>query len=168
MLRVAGDGPLQGREAIALAFEASADTIEHAGFAAKPHPRVDEDLAREIARSGVPVAPTTNNCWLAKGVPWASIDIALRNLKILHECGITLVAGTDMGLPSTTPEKYADGLEVMAVAGIPLADVLAAATTSAALALGEGSRLGRIAPGYAADLVALDGDRLSHVRRTAG
>ena len=153
----------QGRESIILAFEAGVDTLEHVSFADKPHAVVDQDVARAIADKKIPAVPTTNNYWLTKGVPWAPIDIALANLKILYDCGIILAAGTDMGLPSTTPETYADGLAVMAVAGIPLRDVLAAATTAAALVVGQPEQVGQITPGYVADLVALDGDPLSDV-----
>lgn len=153
----------QGREAIAQAFEAGVDTLEHVSFADRPVAVVDRDLARAIGARGIPVVPTTNNYWLNQGVPWAPKDIALANLKILHDCGIALAAGTDMGLPTTTPETYAAGLEVMAVAGIPLVDVFAAATTVAARAIGLDGQLGRIAPGYAADLVAVDGDPLRDV-----
>ena len=153
----------QGRDAIAQAFEAGVDTLEHVSFAEQPVAVVDLDLARAIGERGVPVVPTTNNYWLTVGVPWAPRDVALANLKLLYDCGIALAAGTDMGLPTTTPETYADGLEVMAVAGIPLVDVFAAATTVAARAIGMGDHLGPIAPGMAADLVALDGASLQDV-----
>ncbi len=154
----------QGRDAIAQAFEAGVDTLEHVSFADEPVAVVDLDLARLIGERGVPVVPTTNNYWLTVGVPWAPRDVALANLKLLHDCGIALAAGTDMGLPTTTPETYADGLEVMAVAGVPLVDVFAAATTVAARAIGRAEEVGRIAPGMAADLVALDGDPLRDVQ----
>ncbi|PTT70396.1 metal-dependent hydrolase family protein [Arthrobacter sp. HMWF013] len=149
----------QGRDAIEIAFLAGVDTIEHASFAADPIAVVDLDLARAIGDKRVPVVPTTNNYWLSKGVPWAPLDIALANLKLLFDSGIPLAAGTDMGLPSTTPETYADGLVVMARAGIPLPEVLAAATTHAAAAIGD-DQVGRIEPGLLADLVAMEGDPL--------
>lgn len=152
-----------GRDAIAAAFEAGVDTLEHATFADKPVARVDLDLARAIGEAGVPVVPTTNNYWLGKGLPWAPLDVALANLKLLHDCGITLVAGTDMGLHSTVPERYVDGLVTMARAGIPPHDIFAAATSHAAAALQRGDDLGRVEPGYRADLVALDGDPLLDV-----
>ncbi|WP_432563594.1 amidohydrolase family protein [Kineococcus sp. SYSU DK003] len=153
----------QGREAIAQAFEAGVDTLEHLSFAAKPVAVVDQDLARAIGQAGTPVVPTTNNYWLTVGVPWAPKDVALANLKLLHDCGIALAAGTDMGLPTTTPETYAAGLEVMAVAGLPLEDVLAAATTVAARAIGREDSMGRLDVGLCADMVALDGNPLDDV-----
>jgi imidazolonepropionase-like amidohydrolase len=49
-------------------------------------------------------------------------------------------------------------LEWFVKAGMTPAQALATATTTAAALLGVGDRLGRIAPGYLADLVAVEGD----------
>lgn len=160
-LRVAAH--CQSRDAIAIAFDAGIDTIEHCSFAAKPHAVLDEDLVRAIAERGTYVVPTTNNYWLTVGVPWAPQDVALANLRRLHELGVRLVAGTDMGIPTTTPDLYAEGLRVFAEVGMPLAEVLAAATTQAADALGVAGETGSVTPGLSADLVALDGDPLADV-----
>lgn len=160
-LRVAAH--CQSRDAIAVAFEGGVDTIEHCTFAAKPHAVLDEALVRAIAESGTPVVPTTNNYWLTVGVPWAPPDIALANLRRLYDLGVRLVAGTDMGIPTTTPDLYAEGLRVFAEIGMPLQAVLATATTQAADALGIADVTGSITPGLSADLVALDGNPLEDV-----
>jgi imidazolonepropionase-like amidohydrolase len=160
-LRVAAH--CQHRDAIAVAFEAGVDTIEHASFADKPHAVLDEVLVKAIAERGTPVVPTTNNYWLTVGVPWAPKDIALANLRRLYELGVRLVAGTDMGIPTTTPDLYSEGLRVFAEIGMPLGEVLATATTNAAEALGIAGETGSITPGLSADLVALDGDPLTDV-----
>ncbi len=153
----------QNREAIAVAFEAGVDTIEHCTFAASPHAVLDEDLVRAIAERGTPVVPTVNNYWLTIGVPWAPRDIALANLRRLHELGVRLVAGTDMGLPTTTPEMYAEGLKVFDAIGMDPRQTLASATTLAADAIGLAEVTGSIRPGLAADLVALAGNPLTDV-----
>lgn len=153
----------QSASAIQVAFEAGVDTLEHCTFADIPHARLDEDLVRAIADSGRPVVPTVNNYWLAQGVPWAPKDIAVANLARLHELGVRLVAGTDMGLPTTTPERYADGLDVLAAADLAPREILAAATSAAAEAIGLGDVAGALRPGMSADLVALDGNPLDDV-----
>ena len=153
----------QNRDAIAVAFEGGVDTIEHCTFAAKPEAVLDEALVRAIAERGTFVVPTTNNYWLTVGVPWAPKDVALANLRRLYDLGVRLVAGTDMGIPTTTPDLYAEGLRVLAEIGMPLTEVLAAATTLAAEALGISDVTGSITPGLSADLVALDGDPLAEV-----
>jgi imidazolonepropionase-like amidohydrolase len=48
-------------------------------------------------------------------------------------------------------------------AGMTTEQALATATTTAADLLGMAERLGRIAPGYAADFVAVDGDPLQTI-----
>jgi imidazolonepropionase-like amidohydrolase len=153
----------QSRDAIAVAFEAGVDTIEHCTFAARPQAVLDESLVRAIAERGTFVVPTTNNYWLTVGVPWAPKDVALLNLRRLYDLGVRLVAGTDMGIPTTTPDLYAEGLRVFAEIGMPLTEVLATATTQAAEALGIADVTGSITPGLSADLVALDGDPLADV-----
>ena len=54
-------------------------------------------------------------------------------------------------------------LEWFVKAGMTPTQALATATTTAAALLGVDDRLGRIAPGYLADLVAVDGDPTSNV-----
>ncbi len=153
----------QNRASISGALEAGVDTIEHCTFAAQPHALLDEGLVEKIATAGVYVVPTVNNYWLTVGVPWAPRDIALANLQRLHELGVRLVAGTDSGIPTTTPELYARGLEVFAEIGMDSRAILATATTQAAAAIGMAGETGSIAPGRSADLVALAGDPLADV-----
>jgi imidazolonepropionase-like amidohydrolase len=154
----------QNKDSIEIAFRAGVDTIEHATFAARPHASVDERLASEIADSGRYVVPTVNNYWLTVGVPWAPQDIALANLRRLYDLGVRLVAGTDMGIPTTTPELYAEGLMVFAKIGMDPRDILASATSAAAAAIQRADTAGEIRPGASADMVALSGDPLTDPR----
>ncbi len=55
-------------------------------------------------------------------------------------------------------------LEWLVKAGMTPTQALQSATTIPAELLGIGDRLGRIAPGYLADLVAVDGDPTSNIR----
>jgi imidazolonepropionase-like amidohydrolase len=54
-------------------------------------------------------------------------------------------------------------LEWMVKAGMTPAQALATATTTAAELLDQKARLGRIAPGYAADIVAVEGKPLENI-----
>jgi hypothetical protein len=95
----------------------------------------------------------------------ASADALLAMIGALHRAGVRLVAGTD-GLAGFTLHRE---LELYVAAGIPAADVLRLATIGAATIADAGSELGRVAPGYRAELVLLDGDPLAdigQVRRT--
>jgi imidazolonepropionase-like amidohydrolase len=58
-------------------------------------------------------------------------------------------------------------LEIYVEAGLTTSQALRSATGDAADALGAGNQLGKIAPGYLADLVILDGNAIediTHVR----
>jgi imidazolonepropionase-like amidohydrolase len=55
-------------------------------------------------------------------------------------------------------------LEWFVKAGMTPAQALATATTTAAELLGEQDRLGRLAPGFAADIVAIEGKPLENIR----
>ncbi|WP_129648113.1 amidohydrolase family protein [Peristeroidobacter agariperforans] len=85
-------------------------------------------------------------------------------LKLLHEAGVPIVAGTD-----SDALLYARELELYVEAGIPAAEVLYIATLGAARVMGQDHEAGSIAPGKRADLILVDGDPLANVgdvRRT--
>jgi imidazolonepropionase-like amidohydrolase len=87
----------------------------------------------------------------------ASADALLAMIKRLHEAGVPLVAGTD-ALAGFTLQRE---LELYGQAGIPAAEVLRLATIGAAAVVGADTEMGRIAPGYRAEMVLLDGDPLA-------
>lgn len=87
-----------------------------------------------------------------------------RATAIFHEEGVVLVAGTDAGIFTNIPgSAMARELELLVDAGLPPMDVLAMATTRGAQALGLGDSIGRIAPGFRAELILVDGDPLADI-----
>ena len=85
------------------------------------------------------------------------LQAQLDGIRKLHSNGVRLVAGGDFGHQWTRHGTYAAEL----VAYVELADLspfeaLLTATANAGPLVGE--RLGRVEPGYLADLVVLDGD----------
>jgi imidazolonepropionase-like amidohydrolase len=73
---------------------------------------------------------------------------------LLHRSGVTIVAGTD----AYPLFSLARELELYVQAGIPPAEVLRIATFGAARVMRRDREYGRVAPGYVADLVLVDGD----------
>ena len=74
---------------------------------------------------------------------------------------VRIIAGTDAGVDNTPHHQYVGGLEYLVTLGFTPEQVLAMATTEAAAALGVGGSTGRLAPGYQADLIVVDGDPLA-------
>ena len=94
-------------------------------------------------------------------------DVALENVRRLHAAGVRLVAGTDAPNPGTAAgiSMHAE-LRLLARAGLASAEVLAAATSTAADAFEIPGR-GRIAEGYIADLLLVKGEVVDDVSATA-
>jgi imidazolonepropionase-like amidohydrolase len=79
--------------------------------------------------------------------------------------GGEVLFGTDVGYMNDYDpgDEYA----LMAEAGMSPTQILASLTTTPAAKFGDSGRLGRIAPGFVADLVILSEDPLSDVRAFA-
>ncbi|HEX3273889.1 MAG TPA: amidohydrolase family protein [Gemmatimonadales bacterium] len=75
------------------------------------------------------------------------------NVARMYSAGVWLAVGTDAGNPGTAhgPSIYAE-MEAMQAAGMPAHAVFTAATRGGAEAMALSSEIGRVAPGYVADL----------------
>jgi imidazolonepropionase-like amidohydrolase len=151
-----------GTEGIRRAVAAGVSTLEHCSFVTATNERVfDELLAAEIADRKIFVCPTIN-----VNAPYVERLAGIRvgaNAKAMHELGVRIIAGTDAGIDNCPHHQYVGGLESMVKVGFRSADVLAFATTEAADALRVGDITGRLAPGYDADLIVVDGDPLADI-----
>jgi imidazolonepropionase-like amidohydrolase len=91
----------------------------------------------------------------------------LEAIRIFHERGVLLTAGTDLQNPWMTPGvSFHRELELLVQAGIPAADVLRIASRNGAESLGVLDETGTIEIGKAADLVILDADPLADIANT--
>jgi imidazolonepropionase-like amidohydrolase len=82
---------------------------------------------------------------------------ALGALEILHRAGVTVGFGTD--LIGSLDRHEATEFQIRGEVLAPI-DVLRSATSVNAEIIGQGEHLGRVAPGYLADLIVVDGDPL--------
>ncbi|MEP6779629.1 MAG: amidohydrolase family protein [Gemmatimonadaceae bacterium] len=82
-------------------------------------------------------------------------------IKALHDAGVTIVAGTDYGLPGFSLLRE---LELYVDAGLSPLEAIRSATAVPAQVMGLSSDVGTIESGKRADLVVLDGDPLVDIR----
>ena len=79
-----------------------------------------------------------------------------------HKAGVKIAFGTDAGV--FPHGENAKEFGYMVEAGMSPADAIRSATVNAALLLDQPTRLGAIAPGFAADIIAVEGDPLQDVK----
>lgn len=114
------------------------------------------------------------NDWFTFAIGWQPEDFrraravwpkVQRMAARLYATDARMTVGTDMGNPWIAPGiSLHREMHLLADAGVPSARVLLAATRNAAEALGAGDRLGRVEPGFEADLLVLDRDPLQDIR----
>jgi imidazolonepropionase-like amidohydrolase len=155
-LRVAAHA--HSTRAIRAAALAGVDTIEHATFIAPDGIDFDPGVADLLAGQRIAICPTANAATATYPAQYGTE--ALGRIGQLHAAGVPVIMGTDAGVRQVPGRRYADGMLALHQAGFTAADVLAAATSAAADALGLTAVTGRLLPGLRADLVALPGDPL--------
>lgn len=151
-----------GLEGIRRALEAGIDTLEHVSMFDPTQRRsvFDPALADAIAARGTYVDTTcewTLPAIVASGAPFRPPVLEL------YEHGVQLITGTDAGIHNVPHHAFAGGLRALDSFGIPLPEILTAATTRAATAIGLGDVTGQLTEGYEADLIAVRGNPLTDV-----
>jgi len=158
--------------AINLALAAGARTIEHGTY-------FDDKSIALFKRHGAFLVPTafvadfvrskldmfaggTDGKSSADLKAWA--DAAVAGPGRAWRAGIRLGLGTDGG-PSFDTDATAREIGLYVASGVPAAEAIRAATSNGAEILDMGNELGRLRPGYRADLIAVDGSPLDDVAR---
>lgn len=114
--------------------------------------------------SANPFILTAPQAFLEGKVIW---PIATEIVRRLHESGVNVAVGTDVGMPWITPGvSLHRELELLVEAGIPEAEVILLATRNGARGLGKEDLFGVIAPGLSADLLLLRRDPLIKIQNT--
>lgn len=166
-LRVAAHA--HGARGIEAAARAGVDSIEHGTFA-------DAAAIAAMRRAGTAFVPTlmaytgireglAQDRYTAPVAAKVRETLALvgRGARDARAAGVPVVFGTDAGVfeHGRNAQEFAMLVELV---GMSPAEAIASATTAAARLLGLEGEVGRIAPGYSADLIAVAGDPLADVR----
>ncbi|MBI1848289.1 MAG: amidohydrolase family protein [Candidatus Rokubacteria bacterium] len=151
-------------KAIEHCIEAGITSVEHGIY-------LTEALAERMARDGVVLVATLSaphaisSGGLGAGIPEFMVrkSDAVRDqhgeaFQIALRHGVTIAAGNDAGTPLNSHASLVPELALMVKAGMAPLDVVRAATAVAARTLGLEHETGRIAPGLAADLLAVGGN----------
>lgn len=156
-----------GASGVKDAVRAGADSVEHGVD-------LDDDTIAEMVTRGTVWVPTIDHNryyidakdeygFKPEAIPPLQ-DYIQRNLESTRraaKAGVRLGMGSDAVF--TMFGQNTRELAWFVKAGLTPAQALATATTTAADLLGMADRLGRIAPGYSADIVAVDGDPLASI-----
>jgi imidazolonepropionase-like amidohydrolase len=155
-----------GTQAIADAVAAGVDGMEHVTFWSAAGVDTPRELLRAIADRRIVVGATVGRVPVP-GLAWPAEIVSriakiIQNHRRLHELGAPFVAGTDAGIAPVKPHGVlACAPPMLRDIGLGPAESLRAITSVAAGVCGLAHRKGRIAPGYDADLLAVDGDPLA-------
>lgn len=156
-----------GASGVKDAVRAGADSVEH-GI------ELDDETISEMVRRGTVWIPTIDHNryyidakeefgFKPEAVPPLQDYIAknLESTRRAFKAGVKLGMGSDAVY--TMFGQNTRELEWFVKAGMTPAQALATATTTAAELLDQKDRLGRLAPGFAADIVAIDGRPLDNI-----
>lgn len=104
-----------GTEGIERAVEARLASIEHCSWMNGEETRFEEKVAKKMVEYGTVVCPTMNTACVQHNYfcPWDSRVAIVANLTSLRKAGVTMVVGTDAGIPLCHFERYVDGLTVL-------------------------------------------------------
>jgi len=158
-----------GARGIEAAARAGVDSIEHGTFA-------DAAALRAMRASGTAMVPTLMAfTGIREGLAEnrytptvaakvrETLSVVGRAAREARVAGVPVIFGTDAAVfpHGRNAEEFVILVDTV---GMSPAEALASATTGAARLLGMDSEIGRIAPGYSADLIAVSGDPLADVR----
>jgi imidazolonepropionase-like amidohydrolase len=156
-------GPDGARDAV----KAGADSVEHATD-------MDDATIATMARQGTVYVPTVDHnryyvdhrdeFGFGQEVVDRLNDYIRRNLETLRRAvraGVTVAMGSDAVF--TGFGENARELQMFVKAGMTPAQALTAATANGSRLLGKEKEVGDVAPGFYADIVAVEGDPLADV-----
>jgi imidazolonepropionase-like amidohydrolase len=152
--------------AIVDGLAAGVDGLEHCTFRTETDVVAPDEVVAAIIAQRIAVGATVG---IVPGTGFAPPPAVLKLLPkfiaahaAMLRRGALIVAGTDAGIGPPKPHGVLPyGLEHLTEMGMTNVQALQSGTRIAAQVCGLGDRKGRIAPGYDADLLAVEGDPLA-------
>lgn len=156
-----------GTSAISDAVAAGLDGLEHATFmTADGVDEIPGELLATLGQGGPALSLTFGIAPAPGAAPppgvLARMPALLANGRRMYHAGARINVGSDAGVgPAKPPDAVRYALPQLQQIGMSPAEALHACTARAASALGLGDRKGRIAPGYDADILIVNGNPLT-------
>jgi imidazolonepropionase-like amidohydrolase len=164
-----------GTPAVEQAVAAGVDGIEHCSCVTdRGFGQVSDETVATLARSRIAVCPTIGVDTQLMKAPPPAVKAMMARMGVtaeqmlqarwdfvgrLHRAGVRLVSGVDAGIgPAKRHGVLPHAVCELVTAGLSVTEALATATSGAAQACGVSARKGRLARGYDADLLVVDGD----------
>jgi imidazolonepropionase-like amidohydrolase len=152
--------------AIADGVAAGADGLEHVSFWTEDSVDAPADLIQLIADRRTVVGLTVGLVPVPGLEPppvvRARLPLIAANMRRMYEAGAVMVAGSDAGIGPVKPHDVVrHAPDQLREIGIGQAEALRMITSVAADVIGLDHRKGRIAPGFDADILAVDGDPIA-------
>jgi len=153
-------------QAIADGVAAGADGLEHVSFWTETSVDAPAELIQLIADRRTVVGLTVGLVPIPGLEPppvvRARLPLIVANMRRLYEAGALMVAGSDAGIAPIKPHDVVrHAPDQLREVGIGQPEALRMITSKAAEVIGLGHRKGRIAPGFDADILAVDGDPIA-------
>jgi imidazolonepropionase-like amidohydrolase len=160
-----------GKPGIMAALQAGVHTIEHGTY-------LDEEACAAMRETGAILVPTRTIIQetqdSATVPPFAQRKLAAiadrhaTAIALAHERGVTIAMGTDISISgaelANSWGRNGRELPLLVQAGLTPLEAIQAATANGPLTLGpQAPHSGRLAEGYDADLITLDGDPLADI-----
>ncbi len=161
----------QGSEGILNATRAGISSIEHGIF-------LTDECIEEMKLRGTYLVPTLSAvdniiAGKDKGIPAYAVEKSIRvserhaaSIKAFYDAGGKIAMGTDAGTPFNLHGNNAMELKYMVAIGISNIDALRFSTVNGADLMGMDDE-GRIAAGYAADMLVVNGDPTRNIDAVA-
>jgi imidazolonepropionase-like amidohydrolase len=155
------------------AIAAGITSIEHGIY-------LTEEIVAHMRRDGTFLVPTLNapaaiaGGGIAAGIPQFMVRKSelvvpphVASFQLAHRAGVRIAAGADSGTPLNFHGSLLPELTLMVKYGMTPLEAIRSATVTAADCLGLAEVTGRVAPGYAADLIAVAGDPAERIEALA-
>ncbi len=156
-----------GKSGIDAAVTAGVASIEHGTFLDRASAalfRQNNAYLVPTMLAGATVGEWVDQPWLppASRAKAAAVGPALvAMVELAHEAGVPIAFGTDTGV--SRHGENAREFALLVQAGMTPAEAIRTATVNAADHMDLEDEIGRIAPGFAADIIAVDGDPFEDV-----